>query len=180
MSTVEQLIPTSTWKSDPIHSSVGFSVRHMVVGRFRGQFKDYDVVVRSEGGQLSIEGRVNVASIDIQDENLYPHLLSPDFFDAERHPELTFRSTAVRQDGDQLVVEGDLTIKGTTQHVEGRGTVTGPAVDIGGNEKLGLELETTVDRAAYGLDWNAPLPSGGVAVGNEVKLEISLELVREQ
>jgi polyisoprenoid-binding protein YceI len=180
MSVVEQLIPTGTYKSDPIHSTVGFSVRHMVVGRFRGQFKDYDVTVRSDDGQLSIEGRVNVASIDVQDENLYPHLLAPDFFDAERHPELTFNSTSVRQDGEQIVVDGDLTIKGVTQRVEGRGTVTGPATDIGGNEKLGLELETSVDRTAYGLDWNAPLPNGGVAVGNEVKLEISLELVREQ
>jgi polyisoprenoid-binding protein YceI len=179
MSAVEQLVPTGTYKSDPIHSSVGFSVRHMVVGRFRGQFNDYDVVLRSDEGQLSIEGRVNVASVDVKDENLYPHLLSPDFFDAERNPEITFRSTSVRQDGDQIVVDGDLTIKGVTQRVEGRGTVTGPATDIGGNEKLGLELETTVDRSAYGLDWNAPLPSGGVAVGNEVKLEISLELVQE-
>jgi polyisoprenoid-binding protein YceI len=180
MNAVEQLVPTGTYRSDPIHSTVGFSVRHMVVGRFRGQFNDYDVVVRSDEGKLSIEGRVIVPSIDVKDENLYPHLLSPDFFDAERNPEITFRSTEVRQDGEQITVDGDLTIKGVTQRVEGRGTVTGPAADIGGNEKLGLELETTVDRTAYGLDWNAPLPSGGVAVGNDVKLEISLELVREQ
>lgn len=180
MSAVEQLVPTGTYRSDPIHSTVGFSVRHMVVGRFRGLFKDYDVVVRSDEGQLSIEGRVVVPSIDIADENLYPHLLAPDFFDAERNPEIAFRSTSVRQDGDQITVDGDLTIKGVTQRVEGRGTIVGPATDLGGNEKLGLELETTVDRTAYGLDWNAPLPSGGVAVGNDVKLEISLELVREQ
>jgi polyisoprenoid-binding protein YceI len=180
MSTVEQAIPTSTWKSDPVHSSVGFSVRHMAVGRFRGQFGDYDVTLHSNDGELAIEGRVNVASLDIKDENLYPHLLSPDFFDAERHPELTFKSVAVRQDGEQLVVEGDLTIKGVTQRVEGRGTLTGPTTDIGGNERIGLELETTVDRTAYGLDWNAPLPSGGVAVSNDVKLEIALELAREQ
>ena len=180
MSTVEQVIPTSTWKSDPVHSSVGFAVRHMAVGRFRGEFNDYDVTLRSNDGELSLEGRVNVASINTSDENLYPHLLSPDFFDAERHPELTFQSVAVRQDGDQIVVDGDLTIKGVTQRVEGRGTLTGPTTDLGGNERIGLELETTVDRTAYGLNYNAPLPSGGVAVGNEVKLEIALELVREQ
>ena len=180
MSTVEQAIPTSTYKSDPVHSSVGFSVRHMGVGRFRGQFGDYDVTLRSNDGALELEGRVNVASLEIKDENLYPHLLSPDFFDAERHPELTFRSVAVRQDGEQLVVEGDLTIKGVTQRVEGRGTLIGPTTDIGGNERIGLDLETTVDRTAYGLDWNAPLPSGGVVVANDVKLEIALELVREK
>jgi polyisoprenoid-binding protein YceI len=180
MSTVEQAVPTSTWKSDPIHSTVGFTVRHMAVGRFRGRFNDYDVTLRSTDGELSIEGRVNVASIDVKDENLYPHLLSPDFFDAERYPELTFKSVAVRQDGDQLVIDGDLTVKGVTQRVEGRGTLTGPTTDIGGNERIGLELETTVDRTAYGLVWNAPLPSGGVAVSNEVKLEIELELAREQ
>jgi polyisoprenoid-binding protein YceI len=180
MSTVEQAIPTSTWKSDSIHSTVGFTVRHMVVGRFRGKFNDYDVTLTSNDGELSIEGRVNVASVDINDENLYPHLLAPDFFDADRHPELTFKSVAVRQDGEQVVIDGDLTIKGVTQRVEGRGTLTGPGTDIGGNERIGLELETTIDRSAYGLDWNAPLPSGGVAVGNDVKLQIELELAREQ
>jgi polyisoprenoid-binding protein YceI len=180
MSTVEQVVPTGTWKSDSIHSSVGFAVRHMVVGRFRGQFGDSDVTLSSNDGELAIDGRVNVASVDVKDENLYPHLLAPDFFDAERHPELTFKADSVRQDGDQLVIDGDLTIKGVTQRVEGRGTLTGPTTDIGGNERIGLELETTIDRTAYGLEWNAPLPSGGVAVGNDVKLEIALELVREQ
>jgi polyisoprenoid-binding protein YceI len=152
----------------------------MGVGRFRGQFGDYDVTLRSNNGALELEGRVNIASLEIKDENLYPHLLSPDFFDAERHPELTFKSVTVRQDGEQLVVEGDLTIKGVTQRVEGRGTLTGPTTDIGGNERIGIDLETTVDRTAYGLDWNAPLPNGGLVVANEVKLEIALELAREQ
>jgi polyisoprenoid-binding protein YceI len=152
----------------------------MGVGRFRGQFNDYDVTLHSNDGELSIEGRVNIASVDINDENLYPHLLAPDFFDAERHPELTFQSVAVRKDGEQIVVDGDLTIKGVTQRVEGRGTLVGPTTDIGGNERIGLELETTVDRTAYGLDWNAPLPNGGLVVANEVKIEIALELVREQ
>lgn len=180
MSTIQQAVPTGTWQSDPVHSSVGFTVKHMVVGRFRGSFGDYDVTLTSDEGELAINGRVNVASIDVSDENLYPHLLSPDFFDAERHPELTFASTAVRLDGEDLVVEGDLTIKGTTQRVEGHGSLTGPGTDIGGNERLGLELETTVDRTAYGLDWNAPLPTGGFAVGNDVKLVIALELVHKQ
>ena len=179
MSTTTQ-IPTGTWKSDPVHSSVAFSVRHMVVGRFRGKFNDYDVKLVSNEDEIAIEGRVNVASVDINDENLYPHLLSPDFFDAERHPELTFKSTSVTLDGDQLIVEGDLTIKGVTQRVEGRGELTGPGTDIGGNERIGLELETTVDRTAFGLNWNAPLPSGGVAVSNDVRLELALELVQEK
>jgi polyisoprenoid-binding protein YceI len=181
MSTVEQqALPTSDWKSDPIHSSVGFSVRHNVVGRFRGQFKDYDIRLHSHDGELSIEGTVKIASVDIDDENLYPHLLSPDFFDNERHPELTFKSTSVRRDGEDLVVEGDLTLKGVTQRVEGRGTLTGPGTGIGGNEALGLELETTIDRTAFGLSWNAPLPKGGLTVSNDVKLDIALELTQEQ
>ena len=180
MSQVQQAIPTGTWKSDAVHSSVGFTVRHMVVGRFRGEFKDYDVALTSSDGELAIAGTVKVASVDVADENLYPHLLSPDFFDAERHPELTFRSTRVDVDGEQLTVEGDLTIKGATRRVEGSGTLSGPGTDIGGNERIGLELETTVDRTAYGLDWNAPLPQGGVAVGNDVKLVIALELTPER
>ncbi len=114
----------------------------------------------------------------MQDENLNAHLLAPDFFDAERHPELRFSSSDVRRDGDDLVVEGELTIKGVTRPVQLRGTISGPGVDAYGNDRLGLELETEVDRRLFGLEWNSELPGGGLAVSNEATLSGQLSLVK--
>ena len=177
----QQDISTGTWGIDKIHSHVGFSVKHMVVSKFRSRFDDYDgTLTVGEDGAPSLEGYVNVDSVEVKDENLAAHLKAPDFFDSERYPQIRFRSKAVRvkEDG-QLEVEGELTIKDHTHDVTARGTVTGPHEDIAGNEKLGIELEAVVDRREYGLEWNAPLPKGGFAVDNDVKLEVSLELVRQ-
>jgi polyisoprenoid-binding protein YceI len=174
-------IATGTWSIDKVHSHVGFAVKHMVVSNFRSRFEDYDgVLTVGEDGAPSLEGYVNVDSVVVKDENLAGHLKAPDFFDSERYPQIRFRSTAVRvQEGGQLEVDGELTIKDHTHNISARGTVTGPHEDIAGNEKLGVELETVVDRREFGLDWNAPLPKGGFAVDNDVKLEVSLELVRQ-
>jgi polyisoprenoid-binding protein YceI len=119
-----------------------------------------------------------VESIESRDEQQRALLLSPDFFDAENHPAIRFESTEIRRDGDQLVVDGDLTIKGNTRHVTATGEISGPVVDISDTEKLGIDLEAKVDRTDFGLNWNAPLPKGGFAVENEVTLSVHLELVR--
>lgn len=177
MSTVSEsrtALPTGTWQVDPVHSTVEFSVKHMLVANFRGGFDAFDVTVDETG----IRGTVEVASVRVSEPNLTGHLLSPDFFDAERHPQLSFASTAVTVTGDDLVVDGELTLKGVTRPVAITGTVSGPVTSFDGSSRLGLELETTIDRTAYGLDWNAPLPTGGFAVGNDVKLHAELELVR--
>jgi polyisoprenoid-binding protein YceI len=167
-------LPSGTWQVDPVHSSVGFSVKHMVVANFRGGFDGFAVTLDRDG----LRGTVEVASVDVSEPNLNGHLLSPDFFDAERHPQLGFRSTAVRVVDGTLDVDGELTIKGVTKPVAITGTLSGPATHaFDGSERLGLELETVVDRTAFGLAWNAPLPSGGFAVGNDVKLRAELELV---
>jgi polyisoprenoid-binding protein YceI len=167
-------LPAGTWQVDPVHSSVGFTVKHMVVANFRGGFGTFDVTLDDTG----LRGTVDVASIEVSEPNLNGHLLSPDFFDAERHPQLFFRSTAIRADGDTLDIDGELTIRGVTKPVTITGTSSGPATHpFDGSERLGLELETVVDRTAFGLDWNAPMPSGGFAVGNDVKLKAELELV---
>jgi polyisoprenoid-binding protein YceI len=174
-------IAAGSWKIDTIHSHVGFAVKHMVVSTFRGRFEDYaGSLTTTEDGRPVLQGSVKVDSIVVKDENLAGHLKSPDFFDSDRHPEIRFSSTAVAvaEDGG-LEVEGDLTIKGHTHRVTARGSITGPHVDIAGNDKLGVELEAIVDRREYGLEWNAPLPKGGFALDNDVKLEVSLELVRE-
>jgi polyisoprenoid-binding protein YceI len=172
-------IATGSWKIDPVHSLVGFAVKHMGVSTFRGRFDDYDGDLVVEDGSPRLEGLVRTASVVVRDEGLAGHLASPDFFDTERYPEIRFVSSDVRvgEDG-ALEVEGELTIKGHTHPVVGRGTISGP-VDVGGAEKVGVELEAVIDRRDYGLDFNMTLPGGGLAVANDVKLEVTLELVRE-
>ena len=176
-----QSIPTGTWKIDPVHSHVGFAVKHMVVSTFRGQFGRYEGrLAAGADGAPRLEGWVDAASIEARDDNLAAHLASADFFDTERYPRLEFVSTAVRVgEGGELEVDGELTIKGHTVPVQAEGHVSGPHVDIAGKEKAGVELRATIDRRDFDLRWNAPLPSGGFALDDEVKLEMSLELVRE-
>jgi polyisoprenoid-binding protein YceI len=167
----------TTWTVDPVHSTVGFAVKHMVVSTFRGQFDDYAATLTSnEDGTLTLSGRVAADSIAVKDDNLAAHVKSPEFFDTERHPDITFSSTLVRADNGSLTVDGELTIKGNSRPIEARGVITEPHETFGGVEKVGLELEAIVDRTQYGLDWNAPLPKGGFALANEVKLQINLEL----
>lgn len=167
-------LPAGTWRVDPVHSTVTFSVKHMVVANFRGGFDAFDVEVDPSG----LRGTVDVSTISVSEPNLNGHLLAPDFFDAERHPQLSFRSTVIEVSGGEVTIAGELTLKGTTHPVVITGTVSGPVTHaFDGSERLGLELETVIDRTAYGLNWNAPLPTGGFAVGNDVKLHAELELV---
>ena len=177
MSTIEitEVVPTGTWASDPVHSSLDFAVKHMGVTPFRGGFKEFEAGLVD--GRLS--GAAPVESIQTDDENLTGHLLSPEFFDAERHPVLRFESTEIRRQGDDVTVDGTLTLKGVTQPVELHGTITGPLSDPYGGTRLGLELETTVDRTRFGIDWNADLPSGGRVLADDVKLTAQLELVQQ-
>lgn len=177
MSTATQPV-TGTWTVDPIHSSASFAVKHMVVATFRGSFAEIDAKLDVTGDTPQLTGTVPVASIEVKDENLKGHLLADDFFAADQHPTITFVSTSFERDGEDLTVEGDLTVKGVTQRVVGKGTLVGPATDIQENEKIGVDLDTIVDRTAFGLNWNAPLPKGGVALGNDVTLSIHLELVQ--
>ena len=173
-------IPQGTWAIDKIHSSASFAAKHMVVSTFRGQFDDFDATLTvGDDGEASLLGVVKVDSIVVKDENLAGHLKSPDFFDTERYPEIRFASTAIRRDGDDLVVDGDLTVKGHTQRVEARGTIADPVDGPDGSSRLGLGLEAIIDRTAFGLDWNAELPKGGRVLANDVTLIVELELVQE-
>ncbi|MHB8532421.1 MAG: YceI family protein [Solirubrobacteraceae bacterium] len=181
MSTTAAAPVTGNWKIDTVHSHVGFSVKHMVVATFRGRFEEYDGSLKSSPeGTPVLRGSVKVDSLLVKDENLAGHLKSPDFFDTASYPEITFASTAVNvgEDGS-LEVEGELTIKGNTHRVTARGAIAGPHVTLGDAEKIGIELEAVIDRREYGLEWNAPLPKGGFALENDVKLQVSLELVKE-
>lgn len=174
-------LPVGTWRSDPTHSSASFAVKHMVVATFRGSFDDIDATLTvDEHGAAELEGKVSTGSVAVKDENLQAHLGSPDFFDTERYPELSFVSKAIRRDGEELVLDGDLTIKDQTHPVEARGTITDPTETLGGAIKIGVTLETIIDRTNYGLNWNAPLPKGGVTLADDVKLTVELELELDQ
>ena len=174
----EQL-PVGTWKLDPIHSSASFAVKHMVVATFRGRFEELDATLDvGDDGSAKLVGTVDPSSIVVKDENLAGHLQSPDFFDTERYDALRFESTSLRIEGDEAVLEGELTIKGNTNPVTARGAYVGPHEDIAGYTKIGISLETVIDRTLYGLNWNAPLPKGGFALANEVTLTVELELAK--
>jgi polyisoprenoid-binding protein YceI len=170
-------LPTGTWEIDPVHSRVEFAVPYMI-GTFRGSFAPVEGALAAGDDTATLTGTAKVAGVQVQDENLQGHLLSPDFFDAERHPEITFSAEHVERSGDELVVDGTLTIKGITQDVELTGTITDPVTDAYDRDRIGLTLSTTVDRTSFGLNWNVPLPSGEPALGNDVTLTAELFLSR--
>ncbi|HWW66600.1 MAG TPA: YceI family protein [Solirubrobacterales bacterium] len=175
--TVKQEIPAGTWSVDPVHSSIGFAVTHNGVSAFRSGFGSYEA--RLTGGEEPrLEGTVDVASIEIDEEQLKGHLLSPDFFDAANHPRLRFESSEldVAEDGS-LRIRGELEIRGQKHEVEASGRFGQVGADLGGSARVGLSLEATVDRRDFGLDWNADLPSGGKALEYEVSIAVDLELV---
>ena len=177
MSTIETIAPAGTWVADPVHSNVSFEVGYAGVNAFRGGFREFTAVLSGE----TLEGAATVASVDVKDEQLNGHLQSPDFFDAARFPEITFTATEITRDGTQLRADGELTIKGVTKPVELTGTIAdAPATDPFGRERLGLRLETTVDRNEFGVSWNAPNQSGGNYLADDVKLVAELALVKQE
>jgi polyisoprenoid-binding protein YceI len=173
----ESTIPTGTWQSDPVHSHVGFAVKH-IVGTFRGSFGKFEATLDSTG-EPSLSGQVPAESIQVKDENLQAHLLSPEFFDVKKTPEISFQSTAVNIEDGQVVVDGELTIRGVTKPVVARGEISDPVPGPDGNDRIGLDLETKVDRHDYGFDWQMELPGGGKGLGDEVTLSVHLELIKD-
>ena len=158
-------IPTGTFRLDPVHSTVGFEVKHMI-STFRGSFRSYDA---------------RLVSGDVRDENLAAHLRSPEFFDVENTPTIEFASNELEAaDDGSLSVDGEITIRGVTKPIHAEGRVEHVGADVTGSERMGIELRTTVDRREFGLEWNAPLPKGGFALGNDVTLLVRLELVPEE
>ena len=177
MSTITQTetgIPTGTWQADTVHSSVAFEVPY-AVATFGGAVTDFDSTLAD--GKLADSARI--ASIQTKEENLTAHLLSPEFFDAERHPVVSF-SGPVQRDGDAVEIAGEITIKGITQPAVLTGTIVGPAVDHFGATRVGLKLQTTVDRTKFDIDWNMPLPNGEPTLSNEVTLKAELTLVAQE
>ena len=157
--TEKTAIPTGIWKSDPVHSTVGFSVKHMVVATFRGSFTDFGVTLDNDDGEPVLYGAVRVDSVDVRDENLKGHLLSPDFFDAERDARDPVHLDRHPDRGRRAGRRRRAEIKGTSRPVEARGTIVGPVAEHRpARSGVGIDLSTTVDRREFGLNWNAPLP----------------------
>ncbi|HYT51694.1 MAG TPA: YceI family protein [Gaiellaceae bacterium] len=178
MNSTLTIAPAGTWNLDPIHSRVDFEVSYLA-GTFKGHFNEIAAELTVDGERATLEGTTNVASIDVNEENLSAHLQSPDFFDAEQYPELRFTADDIRLDGDgQVSVDGELTIKGVTRGVTVTGTVTAPIADPYGNERIGLNLTTKVDRTNFGINWNNPLPSGEPSLANDVTILAELQFVK--
>jgi polyisoprenoid-binding protein YceI len=171
---------TGTYSADADHSFVGFTVLHMGVSTFRGSFSDVSASVAvGDDGALKLRGSTQVESVSIlSPPEFRTHVLGPDFFDAERHPVISFESDLVRPGEDgTITVEGSMTIRNVTREIVATGTWKAPVEDPYGNMRAGIELTTTVDRRDYGMAWNAQLPKGGDALGTRVTLTVHLELI---
>jgi polyisoprenoid-binding protein YceI len=177
MSTSTIAAPPSTWQLDTTHSSVAFQIPYLA-SAFKGSFREFEGTLDVTDAGARLTGAAKVASVDVKDDNLAAHLQSPDFFDAEQHPELRFAADRVALDGESVEVSGEVTIKGVTRPVEATGTASGPITDQHGNDRIGLTLSTTVDRTAFGVSWNAELPGGGQALSNEVTIHAELYFVK--
>jgi polyisoprenoid-binding protein YceI len=177
--TLDRQIPAGTYAVDPVHSSVTFAIAHNGVATFRSGFASYEA--RLSGGETPrLEGTVDVASIEIDEEQLKGHLLSPDFFDIQRHPQLRFESSELSVEDDGAVrLRGELEIRGEVREVEASGKFGQLGADLAGNARVGLSIAAAVDRRNFGLDWNAELPSGGEVLDYEVSIAVELELVEE-
>jgi polyisoprenoid-binding protein YceI len=174
----EQFAPAGSWNADPVHSNVSFEVGYAGVNTFRGSFREFTATLSGD----KLEGSAKVASIDVKDEQLNGHLQTPDFFDTARYPEISFKATELHRLADNRVEgKGELTIKGTTQPITLEGVIAGePSTDPFGRERLGLRLETSIDRTQYGVSWNAPNQSGGNYVADDVKLIAELAFVKAE
>ncbi|MBA3332421.1 MAG: polyisoprenoid-binding protein [Actinobacteria bacterium] len=171
------LIPTGTWSIDPVWSALEFEIEKLGLVTVKGRIPGFTGTIQG-GASPSIAGRVDASTITTFDETRDGHVQAPDFFDTDRYPELRFESTAVATNGDELIVEGDLTIKDVTKPIELKGRFVGAGVDPYGNDRIGLELAGTVDRTEFGLNWNAPLPGGDFLLPNEVVLRATLAAVK--
>jgi polyisoprenoid-binding protein YceI len=181
MSTVAAQPFSGTYRALPEPSSFAFAVRHSGVFWYRGSLSDVTATLGGDGDALALEGSARVESISVvEPAAMRASVLGPEFFDAERHPELTFRSTAVSLDSDGLVaVDGEVTIRGVTRPVTASGHYAPPRPSSFG-EIGGLQLQTSFDRREFGFDWQMPLPAGGNAVGWDVVVDIDLLLKREE
>ena len=184
MTTATITIPGLTagvWAIDPTHSEVSFTVRHLMVSKVRGVFTRFngELTVGENVLDSAVTATVDMTSIDTREANRDAHLRSPDFFETDKYPEMTFVSTAIRPDGDDFVLVGDLTIKGVTKQVEFELEFNGVGPDPYGGTRAGFTAETEISRSDFGVDIQMPLDGGGVVVGDKVKVVLEIEAIRQ-
>jgi polyisoprenoid-binding protein YceI len=170
---------TGTWDIDPVHSDVSFTVRHMMVSKVRGHFATFsgEIVTGSDPADSSVSVSIDASSIQTNNDQRDAHIRSADFFEVEKHPTWTYRSTGVRVDDGDLVVDGELTIKGVTRSVPLTVEVGGFGPDAFGGTRAGFSATTTINRSDFGVDIQMPLDGGGVVVGEKVQIHLEIEAV---
>jgi polyisoprenoid-binding protein YceI len=181
MSTATEVpgLVAGTWTLDPVHSEVGFMVRHLMVSKVRGEFATFSGVITIADNPLesSVTATIDATSIKTGDENRDAHLRSADFFEVEKYPEWTFHSTAVVPKGSDYVVTGDLTIHGVTRSVDLDLEFNGVSPDPWGGTRAGFSATTSLSRKDFGLEFNIPVDGGGVVVGDKVQINLEIEAV---
>ena len=173
---------TGAWTVDPVHSEVSFVVRHMMVSKVRGRFDKFEgtIVTGADPLQSSVNATVDLSSVNTGEPNRDNHIRSADFFEVESHPTLTFHSTGVRRDGDDFLLDGDLTIRGTTKPVTLKLEVNGFGPDAYGGTRSGFSATTEINRNDFGVSYNGPIPGGGVAVSEKVTIHLEIEGVLDK
>jgi polyisoprenoid-binding protein YceI len=166
-----------TWDIDASHSTVGFVVRHMMVSKVRGFFRDFSgvIVTAEDPAQSTVTASIDLASIDTRQEQRDAHIRSADFFDVDKHPQMTFRSTGVRADGADWVVDGELTLKGNTKPVSLALELNGFGPDAYGGTRAGFSARTEISRSAFGVDIAMPMDGGGVVVADKIVVELEIQ-----
>jgi polyisoprenoid-binding protein YceI len=177
---VATALPAGTWAIDPVHSSVGFSVRHLMVSKVRGEFDTFSgAITVAEDGTPSVTAEIAVDSVNTRNEQRDAHLRAADFFDVENHPVATFASTAVRADGDHYVLDGDFTLKGVTKPISLTLEFNGVNPGMGHGEVAGFEASVVLNRKDFGIDIDMPLETGGAVVGDKVTITLEIEALKQ-
>lgn len=172
---------TTKWAIDPTHSEIGFKVKHMMFTNISGKFGTYDATITTEDDNFenaNIEFSADINSINTNNTDRDNHLKSGDFFEAENHPKLTFKATSFTKKGDDYELEGDLTLKGITKSVKLPTEFSGLMKDPWGNTKVGINISGKINRKDWGLTYNAALEAGGVLIGEDVRLDIEIQLIK--
>jgi polyisoprenoid-binding protein YceI len=171
-----------TWKVDPVHSEIAFSVRHLMVSKARGRFTSYDVTIVTSEDPLgsSVTATIDLASIDTGNKQRDNHLRSADYFEVEKHPTMSYRSTGIRQTDDGWVIDGELTLHGVTRQVPLAVEVNGFGPDPYGGQRAGFSATAQVNRSDFGIDLTIPMDGGGVVIGDKVSISLEIQAIHQQ
>jgi polyisoprenoid-binding protein YceI len=173
-------LSAGTWAIDPVHSSVTFSVRHLMVSKVRGNFDEFSgAIVVAEDGTPSVTAEIGVDSVNTRNEQRDAHLKAADFFDAQQYPKATFVSTGVRADGDDYVLDGDFTLRGVTKPIQLRLEFNGVNPGMGHGEVAGFDASVVLNRKDFGIDIDMPLETGGAVVGDQVTITLEIEALKQ-